>query len=141
MKFCISYKNRQSVIKQHKICSFFKKLNKKADHFNIHTKDNVFFVLFHSFQFVHSVLSRVGFLFLLLFGPAPVRGGASLESSPEPISKGSWFCLPLSGTVEKSSSRECIGRPYTLLCRSAMSFRMSAISRSRKSKDPGGPCV
>lgn len=51
MKFCISYKNRQSVIKQHKICSFFKKLNKKADHFNIHTKDNVFL-----YFFIHSSL-------------------------------------------------------------------------------------
>lgn len=45
----------------------------------------------------------------------------------------------LSGTAGKSSPRECMGWPYTLLCRSAMSLRMSAISSSRKSNEPGGP--
>ncbi|TNN85293.1 hypothetical protein EYF80_004315 [Liparis tanakae] len=50
----------------------------------------------------------------------------------------SWGSRQLSGTTGRSPG-ESPGRPYTVLCRSAMSLRMSAISRSRKSKEPGGP--
>lgn len=99
----------------------------------------IFFCYLYPFQSL-SLLSGSRFLLLfLLEPPPPVRGGVSLYSSPEPVSTLSMLSTQLSGTAGKSSPSEWMGWPYTLLCRSAMSFRMSAISSSRKSKEPGGP--
>ncbi|KAG9354121.1 hypothetical protein JZ751_012245 [Albula glossodonta] len=44
--------------------------------------------------------------------------------------------LPLSGAIGYSSPEDWIRGPKTLLCSSAMSLRMSAISSNRKSNDP-----